>query len=290
MTANVVFHFSTSRSPDQASNAQIVHSQIGGRLMCVDTPRRACDPLVAGAVLFSPRRLEDVFASAMASAHGGVIDVVPAHAAAMIDFMKQHPGTIESMGAILISVDWEDSSLRQLTVFIDALVTAGMRDEQLRVIFSGRCLDARMETAFAHLLGRHRNAQFPNCTVEAVLSATGALESAREHQLPIALILNDMVDFEAELVHARSTGADESTLRQLARKVLAQRKLLTALAQIRILVDSLRLPRAVGRQWLDEMLHAWLLAKPALPAIAGPGNASLPDPEKREEGSNTSEA
>jgi hypothetical protein len=290
MTANVVIHLSTSRSPDQAWNAQVVHSQTGGRLMCVDTPRRAGEPPVAGAAIFSPRRMEDVFATAMASPHGGVIDVMPPHSAAIIDFMKQRPGTVESMSAFVVSVARHESSQRQVTELIEELVTARMHGDQLRLIFVDAHPEGSMETDYSHLLGRLRLAEFPHCTTEAFFAASSTLESAREYQLPLALVLNQMVDFEAELGIARSTGAPQSTLHQLALKVLAQRKLLAARAEINLFFDRLLLSRAADTQWLDEMLHAWRLANPEQSAITEPAGTNLHDGQRSDEQSDIVEA
>jgi hypothetical protein len=283
MTANVVIHFTTSRSPDQACNSQVVHSQIGGRLMYIDTPRRAGEPFVAGAIPFSPKRLEDVFATAMASAQGGLIEVMPPHTAAVIDFMKDRPGTIESIKAVLVSVTRDEPAQRQTTTMIDELVAARMDGEQLRVIFSGPCPEGSMEAGFAHVLGRLRNGQFPHCTHEAVFRGSRALGNARECQLPVALVLNHMVDFEAELGLARNRGEEESVLHQLALKVLAQRSLLATQAEINVFLDKLKLSPAVSKEWLDDMQRVWLLSKPTLPVIAQSGNAGRSPPEEGEE-------
>lgn len=283
MSTDVIIHFVTSRGADQASNSQVVHAQTGGRLMCIDGSRRGADPFVAGATAFSPRQLADAFAASMAATQGGLIEVRPAHSAAVIKFMKERPGTLESIRSVLVSVSPDEPSQQQTVSIIDELVEAGMNGGQLRLIFSGTCQGDRMDDAFAHVLDRLRSTQFPYCTQEAVFCGSRLIEDAREHQLPLALVLNQVIDFEAELEFARNSGLEESVLTRLAHQVLAQRSLLAAQADIKAFVGKLRLSSAVGKEWLHQMERAWRLSKPAppVPAQSGdPGYSHLEDAQE----------
>ena len=189
----------------------------------------------------------------MGSERGGVLDVVPQCSHVVIDFMRDRPGTAGDLHACVITCTPDDLAQQATIRILGGLVEAGMDPTRMHILFSGSQPDVAVESAFSHVHQYVHN-QLSNCVrVFAEQRATRALEKALPSQVPIGLVLNGGVDFQKQLTDARLSGAAQDVLQQLAKKLLAQRLLIGARADIEQLLERLGLPQISPEEWLADV-------------------------------------
>ncbi|MGF6756773.1 hypothetical protein P3T16_004182 [Paraburkholderia sp. GAS42] len=268
MTHSIVVHFRTNAAPIQTCVAQFIHAKTGGLLVSTGQSRKRETSSASSISHLASQHLEDAYGALLSSPRGGVIDIEQMAAEAMIKFLREHWGTLREIAAIVMTITPENESQVTALHLVEALEEAGMEKSQLRVVYADVPCDARLEVTFPHVTQHLNAAEFLNCTKDAVLFTSRALESALQHQVPIGAVITGAANFETELEEARDAEMSEKTLRTLAKKVLAQRMVLGIRTDIDRLFDALRLPCA-AQVWAQEARGTPLTQTPnSSPAVA----------------------
>jgi hypothetical protein len=246
----VVVHVRTTKHAAQGLSAPLIHAQMGGLRVSIESRARAPSP--PGTVRFRIDQLEEAHVIA-ASSPGCVVDVAEDCRRAFVRFLQDCRGTSSDFTACVLTTTPDEQSQGSTIDAVSELFAAGMVPGQIRIIHADAPPDCPTDTAYGMLAQfREQHGALDHWRTDAVLSdAPAFLRLQRDHSL-LGELLHGTLDFQAELERARRAGADEGSLRELMRKVLSQRMLLGIADDIGKVFDSLSLPRISSAAWREE--------------------------------------
>jgi hypothetical protein len=248
----IVAHFQSSNSAAQASVAQLLHAQTGGLLLKPGPLDVNGDDVSNKAHLTeSGNVLEDHYCTMMTSPRGGIIDVSPEDRNAMIGFIQARRHVLVELKTIIVSVSPDTASQQAAVETLSAICAAGVAPAGIRILGTDLPTDARFDDAYPAVVECAREAQI-TVLPEAILPVSTSLAKAQQFKMPIATVLNRVVDFETELTAARLNGAPEKIVHTLAHKVIAQRDLLGTADTFKCAAEALGLPRISQDEWRAE--------------------------------------
>jgi hypothetical protein len=204
----------------------ILQSLLGGSLIRVEAqaPRSPAhaDPFVTRV---RPERLQQLYYSVASARQICTALVAGPCVDAVLQFLGDHQGTTDDFARILCSASPDPSSQKTAIQTITCLLEMGVQPNQIGLVCVQTPAGTPVAQAFPEL-ARLRDERLPNLAFEVILEESSVFRRAREQRIPIAGVLSQQVDFEADLRQARQAGADEASLQVLAKNVLAQRALL----------------------------------------------------------------
>lgn len=240
-------------SPDDMEFAigDILQSQNGGPLIRVEIQRRIPKQTEAFITWVRPERLHHVYYSVASAPDACNVVVAAPCVAAMLGFLDEHRGTTSDFKLILLTATPLPQSQEIAVQTVNRLLEIGARPEQMGLVLTQAPDTASVRDAFPQL-AQLRDEHLPELAFEAVVHESSIFARAREHQVPVASVLNGLVDFETALQQARQKGAEESALQALAKKVLVQRSLLAQRDKIGRAFSTLPFPRVSREDWLQK--------------------------------------
>jgi hypothetical protein len=178
-----------------------------------------------------PDRLEQLYCG-IASARQACTALVAAPCVdAALRFLDEHRGTTADFAIILCSATPDPLSQKKAAGTFRALLDMDVQPDQMGMVLAQAPAGTPVEQAFQDLI-QLREERLPGLACSVVLPESQVFARARGHRIPLAGILNRQVDFEVALRQARQQGEDEGAIQALARKVLAQRALLSQTGRI----------------------------------------------------------
>jgi hypothetical protein len=246
----LALHVRTTRHAAQGLSASLIHSQMGGLRVSIES--RARTPSPPGTLRFRVDQLEEAHVAA-ASASCCVMDVAEECWRAFVRFLRDCPGTTSDFTACVLTTTPDELSQTSTIDAANELLAAGMQPAQMRIIYADAPRERLPETAYG-LLARfvEQRAVLEHWRTDAVLSDAPAFSRLQRDHSQLGDLLHGALDFELELERARSAGADEASLREVMRKVLSQRMVLGVVGDIGKVFDTLSLPRMPSSAWREE--------------------------------------
>jgi hypothetical protein len=233
--------FNSSYDAAERSTGDIINVNVGGSLILVDS-RKTSAPLGPDSVRVRPEKLDEVCCTAGSTQRPCTVQVAADCSGAVLRFMEDFPGTLQDFKAVILSSTPDKDAQEKLVATLQALVSLGMEQTQTRIFLVQAPRNQPMEAAFPVLTAHLQNARVRDVLPPAVLHESAAFSRIREHQLSVAAILNDAIDFHTLREESRQRHDDERVLHELSRKLLAQRALHACRGDIETAFSALRLP------------------------------------------------
>lgn len=251
MTHLIVAHFQSSNSAAQASAAQLLHAQTGGLLLKPGPLAVNSNDANTAHLAESEDALEDHYCTMMTSPRGGIIDVSPEDRDAMIAFIQVRRHVLVELKTIIVSVSPDAASQQAAVETLTAICAAGVAPAGIRILGTDVPADVQFGDVYPAVVEYAREAQI-TVSPEAVLPVSTSLSKAQQFKMPIAAVLNRVVDFETELTAARLNSAPEKIVHALAHKVITQRDLLGTADKFKCAAETLGLPCISRDEWRAE--------------------------------------
>lgn len=252
MTHQIVVHFQSSNSAAQASVAQIVHAQMGGLLVALTAPVSSDEDPGGAHSAGKEHTPEESYCYLMAAPRGGIIDVTRDQAKAMTEFITLRRPVLSELKTIIVSTSPDAESQSNAVETLAAILAAGVDRSFIRILLADASTNAQVDDLYAAVVNCAREAEIA-VAHEAMLPVAAPLAKIQQLKMPIAAVLNRVVNFETELTAARLNSAPEKVVHALAHKVLAQRDLLETTGTLQRLADALGLPRISQEEWRAEL-------------------------------------
>lgn len=248
---SITVHLQSMHSASQATAAQLIHAGTGGVYCKVGGQETRGHPQANAQPSITASALEEMYCNAMIGRHGGIFDVPPEHAQIMSTFIHERLDVLNELKAVVVSVSPDSASQKVATEALAGIRAAGMDRSRVHLLLTDAPENGDIEHLYLTVLEFAREAQI-KVSADARLTASPLFEKLHQLQLPVAAMLNRIVDYDAELVTARINDAPEKIRLALALKVLAQRSLLATAGDYERVVDALGLPRISKEDWRAE--------------------------------------
>jgi hypothetical protein len=251
MSSQLLVHFQINSDAVGQSMSQLIQAWLGGDLFLVDDRRRAADRCLGHTV--KPDRLDDGLSLAMASPQPALIDVPHSYYRDFLDFVLDHPGTVDQIQSCVITCSGEPPSFANSLQVVQAVLQTGVKPELMRIIVPECEAPGSSDGAPQTLRYFHENA--PDCLiVTAPTRVTRVLERALKTGISLPATIKREVDYQREFDSASAAGETQERLQQLAKQLLAQRFLLGATTELEQFVASLRLSSLIDSRNIDSTI------------------------------------
>lgn len=252
MTHQIVVHFQSSISAAQASAASIIHAQMGGILVTLNTPAASDEGVDGTHSAAKEQTLEERYCYLMAAPRGGIIDVTRDQAKAMTEFIALRRAVLSELKTVIVSTSPDAESQSNAVETLAAILAGGVDRSSIGILLVDAPANTQDGGHYAAVFSFAREAQI-TVSHEAMLPVAAPFPKIQQLKMPIAAVLNRAVNFETDLTAARLNGAPEKVVQALAHKVLAQRDLLETTGALQRVADVLGLPRISQEEWRAEL-------------------------------------
>lgn len=242
----------SSSSAVHACAAPILHASTGGTYYKLCAEKAPVEHQGKAQPAITAQALENLYYSAMSSKRGAIFDVPVEHIQPMISFLRDTLATLTELKTAIVCTSPDDASQKIARETLDELCAAGMAPSRVQILFTD-APNTEFEAHYSTVTGFAREAEIV-VSPAATLTESPMFAKAQQLQLPIAAVLNRLIDFDVELAAARRDDAPEKVRLALAARAIIQRSLLAAAdsGTFDRVVHALGLPRISREEWRNE--------------------------------------
>ena len=237
---NAIIVFNTSLDVTERCVGDIIQTRIGGSLYAIES-RKAQAPVESNAIHVGPDKLEDLYCQIASTQDPCTVQVAIDRLDDLRGFMEKYPGTAGDFRAAVVTTTRSTVSQERAIYAVEQMVRVGMERDKARLLLVHAPRNHPLETIYPKLMEYWKDACAQASGSPAVLYESVAFSKIREHQLPVAAMLNRDFNFQTMLEAARGRGDNEEVLRDLSQKLLAQRALDACRNDIETAMATLRL-------------------------------------------------